>query len=100
MSGYAENFCDFGAEPSNGGKGVVMGSTLLAAHYCEGVTDASAPDHERSTAAIDAIERDLADVEAALNRLDNGSYWNDEVTGQPLSDDLLARRPLARRNES
>ncbi|MEY3034342.1 MAG: hypothetical protein RLZ86_964 [Actinomycetota bacterium] len=77
-----------------------MGNTLLAGHYCEGVTDDPATSHERTTASIDAIERDLADVEAALSRLDNGTYWTDEITGQPLSDDLLSRRPLARRNES
>lgn len=76
-----------------------MGNTLLAAHYCEGVTDASASSHERTTADIDAIERDLADVEAALSRLDNGTYWTDEITGQPLSEELLSRRPLTRRNE-
>ncbi len=50
--------------------------------------------------SLDAIERDLADVEAALARLDAGTYWTDEVTGQPLSTELLARRPLARRNEN
>ncbi|MFZ8901389.1 MAG: hypothetical protein ACO2Y7_06850, partial [Ilumatobacteraceae bacterium] len=37
--------------------------------------------------------------EAALSRLDSGTYWTDEITGQPLSDELLAERPLARRNE-
>lgn len=47
---------------------------------------------------LDAIERDLADVDAALTRLDNDTYWVDEVTGQPLSTDLLAARPTARRN--
>lgn len=47
---------------------------------------------------LDAIERDLADVDAALTRLDNDTYWVDEVTGQPLSADLLAARPTARRN--
>jgi RNA polymerase-binding transcription factor DksA len=55
---------------------------------------------ESATQSIDAIERDLADVEAALARLDAGTYWTDEITGQPLSADLLARRPLARRNEN
>jgi RNA polymerase-binding transcription factor DksA len=49
---------------------------------------------------MDAIERDLADVETALARLDAGTYWTDEVTGQPLSAELLARRPLVRRNEN
>ena len=46
---------------------------------------------------LDAIERDLADVELALARLDSGEYWRDEVTGQELPDDLLAARPTARR---
>lgn len=46
---------------------------------------------------LDAIEADLADVEIALSRLDDASYWTDEVSGMPLSDDLLANHPLARR---
>ena len=33
---------------------------------------------------LDAIERDLADVEVALARLDAGTYWTDEVTGAEL----------------
>ena len=49
---------------------------------------------------LDAIERDLADVDVALTRLDNDTYWVDEVTGQPLSADLLAAHPTARRNPS
>lgn len=47
---------------------------------------------------LDAIEGDLADVDAALTRLDNDTYWVDEVTGQPLRLDLLAAQPTARRN--
>ena len=50
------------------------------------------------THAFDRIERDLADVEVALARLDAGTYWTDEVTGQPLPDVLLAKKPAARRN--
>jgi hypothetical protein len=46
---------------------------------------------------LDAIHGDLADVEVALQRLDDGTYWIDEVSGAPLSDDLLIRNPLARR---
>lgn len=49
---------------------------------------------------LDAIERDLADVDAALARLDNDTYWVDEITGQPLSTDLLAAQPTARRNNA
>jgi RNA polymerase-binding transcription factor DksA len=46
---------------------------------------------------LDAIELDLADVEVALTRLDDGSYWTDEVTGEALSNDVLAQHPTARR---
>lgn len=46
---------------------------------------------------LDAIEADLADVEVALARLDAGTYWTDEVTGEPLPDELLEARPTARR---
>ena len=47
---------------------------------------------------LDAVERDLADAETALARLDAGTYFTDEVTGEPLADGLLAVDPLARRN--
>ena len=46
---------------------------------------------------LDGIERDLADVEVALARLDAGTYWTDEVTGEPLPAELLAQHPTARR---
>jgi len=46
---------------------------------------------------LDAIERDLADVEVALARLDAGTYWADEVTGAELPSELLAANPTARR---
>ena len=46
---------------------------------------------------LDAIERDLADVEIALTRLDGGTYWTDEVTGAELAHDLLVLNPTARR---
>jgi RNA polymerase-binding transcription factor DksA len=45
---------------------------------------------------LDAIERDLADVESALARLEAGTYWTDEVTGEPLDDSHLAQHPTAR----
>jgi len=46
---------------------------------------------------LDGIERDLADVEVALIRLDAGTYWADEVTGLELPAELLAQHPTARR---
>ena len=46
---------------------------------------------------LDMIERDLADVEIALARLDAGTYWVDEVTGAELPAELLAANPTVRR---
>ena len=55
------------------------------------------PTPARQPIDLRAIERDLAGVEAALRRLDDGSYWTDEVTSEPIADDVLAADPVARR---
>jgi RNA polymerase-binding transcription factor DksA len=55
------------------------------------------PSPSASVVDVDAIAADLADVEVALARLDAGTYWTDEVTGEPLPDELLATSPTARR---
>lgn len=52
---------------------------------------------ERTVLDLDQVERDLAGVEAALRRLDDGTYWTDEVTGQPIPDEVLVADPVARR---
>ncbi len=46
---------------------------------------------------LDTVEHDLTAVEVALNRLDDGTYWTDEVTGQPIPEHVLVHDPLARR---
>ncbi|NND74839.1 MAG: hypothetical protein HKN44_07505 [Ilumatobacter sp.] len=45
---------------------------------------------------LDAIERDLDDVQAALDRLNDGTYWTDETTGEPIPDVVLDANPTAR----
>lgn len=60
-------------------------------------TEPERTDDGRTPADLARIERDLAGVEAALRRLDDGSYWTDEVTGGPIPDDVLAADPVARR---
>ncbi len=45
---------------------------------------------------LDTIEQDLADVETALARLEAGTYWTCETTGQELPSDLLAAQPTTR----
>jgi RNA polymerase-binding transcription factor DksA len=46
---------------------------------------------------LDSIDQDLTDVETALQRLDAGTYFVDEITGAPLIQDLLNANPTARR---
>ena len=46
---------------------------------------------------LDGIDQDLTDVETALQRLNAGTYFVDEITGAPLSQDLLNDNPTARR---
>ena len=50
------------------------------------------------SALVDAIERDLNDVDVAMDRLEKGTYFTDEVTGAPLETNFLLSNPLARRN--
>ena len=50
------------------------------------------------TALIDAIELDLNAVDAAMDRLEKGTYFTDEITGAPLETNFLVSNPLSRRN--
>ncbi len=51
------------------------------------------------SALFDSIERDLNDVDVAMDRLEKGTYFSDEITGAPLQTDFLTTNPLARRNK-
>ena len=51
------------------------------------------------SALVDAIERDLNDVDVAMDRLEKGTYFSDEITGALLQTDFLTTNPLARRNK-
>jgi RNA polymerase-binding transcription factor DksA len=46
---------------------------------------------------LDRIEADLAGVETALARLDDGTYWTCEVTGAEIPTERLAADPTVRR---
>lgn len=59
--------------------------------------DSTAPADARSAVDLDRVAADLDGVEAALARLDDGTYWTDEVTGRPIDDAVLAADPVARR---
>jgi RNA polymerase-binding transcription factor DksA len=47
--------------------------------------------------SLDELAEDLAGVDRALERLEDGTYWTDEITGEALPDELLDADPTARR---
>ena len=63
------------------------------------MTDSPCTDRERDSRRsshavdLDAVEHDLTAVEVALNRLADGTYWTDEVTGQPIPERRARRQP-------
>ena len=57
------------------------------------------PANDVDNKMIEAIERDLNDVDVAMDRLEKGTYFSDEVTGAALQTDFLTANPLARRNK-
>ena len=69
--------------------------------YEEPVTESEGPVTESEgpvidIVEIDAVEEELADVERALARLDEGVYGTCEVCGASLTDPELAAAPATR----
>jgi DnaK suppressor protein len=46
---------------------------------------------------LDDVETELADVEVALQRLDDGTYGTCEICDGPIADSRLAALPATRR---
>lgn len=55
-------------------------------------------EREKDLSILEGLERDLAEIEAALARLDEGTYGVDEVTGAPIDPERLDALPTARTN--
>ena len=55
-------------------------------------------EREKDLAILEGLESDLAEIEAALQRLEDGSYGVDEVTGAPIDRARLEALPTARTN--
>jgi len=55
-------------------------------------------EREKDLAILEQLETDLAEIEAALRRLDEGTYGVDEVTGEPIDPERLEALPAARTN--
>lgn len=63
-------------------------------HDPEGATIAF--EREQISALLDQGERQLAEIAAALERLDAGTYGVCETCGQPIAPERLEVRPVAR----
>jgi RNA polymerase-binding transcription factor DksA len=55
-------------------------------------------EREKDIAILEQLEREMAEIEAALQRLDEGTYGIDEVTGEPIAPERLDAYPVARTN--
>ncbi len=53
-------------------------------------------DRERDTSILEQVEAELADVERALQRLDDGGYGTCEACGERIADERLEAMPAAR----
>lgn len=73
-------------------------STGELADYDQHPGDAGTHTFERSKelAVQDQLDNRLADVDAALERIEAGTYGACEVCGKPIDDERLEARPTAR----
>ena len=53
-------------------------------------------EREKDLAILENVEAELADIEHAIRRLDDGSYGTCEACGKPIDDDRLDAMPAAR----
>ena len=55
-------------------------------------------EREKDVSILEQLEDELAELQAALERIDAGTYGIDEVTGEPIAPERLAAFPTARTN--
>jgi RNA polymerase-binding transcription factor DksA len=69
-------------------------------HYDQHPADQASEtfEREKDLSILERLETDLAEIEAALQRVDDGTYGLDEVTGEPIDPERLEARPAARTN--
>ncbi|GIU90872.1 MAG: hypothetical protein KatS3mg010_1971 [Acidimicrobiia bacterium] len=70
------------------------------AHYDQHPADQGSEtfEREKDLSILERLENELAEIEAALERLEQGTYGIDEVTGEPIDPERLDAYPTARTN--
>jgi RNA polymerase-binding transcription factor DksA len=55
-------------------------------------------EREKDLSILEQLEAELVELQAALGRVDDGTYGVDEVTGEPIDPERLEALPTARTN--
>lgn len=73
-------------------------STSELSHLAQHSADVASETFEREKdfSILEQVEAELADVDRALRRLDDGTYGTCEACGNAIGDDRLAAMPAAR----
>jgi RNA polymerase-binding transcription factor DksA len=69
-------------------------------HYDQHPADQASEtfEREKDISILERLEADLVEIEAALQRVDEGTYGVDENTGEPIDPERLDAVPTARTN--
>lgn len=70
------------------------------AHYDQHPADTGTDtfEREKDLSVLDTLENRLAEIEAALQRVDDGTYGLDDATGEKIARERLDAEPTARHN--
>jgi RNA polymerase-binding transcription factor DksA len=55
-------------------------------------------EREKDLSILEQLEAELGEIQAALRRIDDGTYGIDEITGRPIASERLEAIPAARTN--
>ena len=88
-----EGFQEGGLE--EGSQAAVGELSNVDQHPADVATDTM--EREKDLSMRDRVDSELADIEAALRRIDDGTYGICEVCGRPIGDARLEAIPTARR---
>ena len=91
LEALRQGFDDLNAESQDGGMAEL---SSLDQHQADVGTETF--EREKDLALLENIEAELADVEHAIRRLDDGTYGTCEACGKPIGDDRLEAMPATR----
>lgn len=85
-------------DPEGAGDGLRVegGGAPVQPGLAPSAPDAETFERERDLELVQRLETDLAEVEDALRRLDDGSYGRCQTCGRPIDARALDREPLTR----